>query len=97
MAIDSKLKRMSAINSGCPWRGPMVDASAAGFFQDSRRAAVFLYSGLLFPLDVPCPYRPRRIDESGTRRPRNDESTAGGRRLRNDESGTRRPRRDECT
>jgi hypothetical protein len=107
MAIDNRLKRMSAMNPNCPWRGPLVDAGQAGFVQDSRRAAVVLYSGLLFPVDVPCPYRPRRNVESDAYRVR-AEDAAGACRVRVDEApaaqrtrvdaaeSVRRKRIDEC-
>ncbi len=37
---------MSAIFVAMPWRGPMVDASEAGFNQGNRQAAAFMYSGI---------------------------------------------------
>ena len=46
MALDSLQKRMSAMNLSCPWRGPLVDATEAGFTAGNRAAAVFLYSGI---------------------------------------------------
>ena len=46
MAIDSRQKRMSAMNLGCPWRGPLVDATEAGFTAGNRAAACWLYSGI---------------------------------------------------
>ena len=46
MAIDSRQKRMSVMNLGCPWRGPLVDATEAGFTQGNRQAAAFMYSGI---------------------------------------------------
>jgi len=46
MAIDSKQKRMSAINHACPWRGPLVDALEAGFSIGNRQAADYFYSGI---------------------------------------------------
>ncbi|HSG69802.1 MAG TPA: hypothetical protein VLA12_05275 [Planctomycetaceae bacterium] len=47
MAIDSKQKRMSAMNLACPWRGPVVDATESGTTQGNRQAAAFYYSGIL--------------------------------------------------
>lgn len=47
MAIDSKQKRMSAINISAPWRGAMVDATEVGFTQGNRQAAAYMYSGIL--------------------------------------------------
>ena len=47
MAMDTKQKRMSALNLGKPWRGPLVDAPEAGFTQGNRQAADFFYSGIL--------------------------------------------------
>ena len=46
MAIDSRQKRMSAMNLASPWRGPLVDATEAGFTQGNRAAACWLYSGI---------------------------------------------------
>jgi len=46
MALDTRQKRMSAMNVGSPWRGPMVDAAETGFEANNRAAALFLYSGL---------------------------------------------------
>ena len=46
MAIDSRQKRMSAINPGVIFRGPMVDATESGFTQGNRQAAAFHYSGI---------------------------------------------------
>lgn len=43
MSIDTQQKRMSALNPSSPWRGPLVDAPAAGFDISSRAAAMFLY------------------------------------------------------
>ncbi len=47
MALNSRQKRMSALNPACPWRGPLVDAPEAGFSEGNRAAAVFMYSGLI--------------------------------------------------
>jgi len=47
MPIDSRQKRMSALNLRAPWRGPLVDATEVGFTQGNRQAANFLYSGIL--------------------------------------------------
>lgn len=47
MAVDSRQKRMSAMNLMCPWRGPMVDATESGTTQGNRQAAAYLYSGIL--------------------------------------------------
>ena len=47
MAVDTQQKRMSALNPGCPWRGPLVDASESGITQGNRQAAAFMYSGIL--------------------------------------------------
>jgi len=38
---------MSALFLSCPWRGPLVDATEAGFTQGNRQAAAFFYSGIL--------------------------------------------------
>lgn len=38
-------RRMSAMNPGLPWRGPLVDAAEAGFTAGNRRAAMGAYSG----------------------------------------------------
>jgi hypothetical protein len=46
MSLDTAQKRMSAINIGCPWRGPMIAAIEAGFDSGARAAAAFLYSGI---------------------------------------------------
>lgn len=46
MAIDSAQKRMSAIAHGCPWRGPLVDATESGFAEGNRLAALYLYAGI---------------------------------------------------
>lgn len=35
---------MAALNHGCPWRGPLVDASHAGFGEGNRMAAIYLYA-----------------------------------------------------
>ena len=45
--IDSRQKRMSALCLGCPWRGPLVDATESGFDQGNRQAAAFAYSGIV--------------------------------------------------
>lgn len=45
--IDTRQKRMSAMNPASPWRGPMVDATEAGFGGGNRQAANFMYSGIL--------------------------------------------------
>lgn len=47
MALDSRQKRMSALNLASGWRGPMVDAAVPGFTQGNRQAADFMYSGIL--------------------------------------------------
>lgn len=47
MAINTRQKRMAAINVRAPWRGPMVDASVSGFTQGNRQAGAFMYSGIL--------------------------------------------------
>ncbi len=44
MALDSFQKRMSAMNPACPWRGPLVDATEAGFNVGNRRAGAFMTS-----------------------------------------------------
>lgn len=36
--------RMSAMNMGCPWRGPLVRAADASFTVGNRATALFLYS-----------------------------------------------------
>lgn len=45
MAIDTRQKRMSAINVGSPWRGPMVVPTGSDT-QAKRQAAAFMYSGI---------------------------------------------------
>lgn len=47
MPIDSRQKRMSALNPRASWRGPLVDATESGFTQGNRQAANFMYSGIL--------------------------------------------------
>lgn len=47
MALDTRQKRMSAMNLACPWRGPLVNAPDPGFTQGNRQAADFMYSGIL--------------------------------------------------
>jgi hypothetical protein len=47
MAIDTKQKRMSALNPWSAWRGPLVDAPETGFTQGNRQAAAYGYSGIL--------------------------------------------------
>lgn len=46
MAVDTAQKRMSALHVGCPWRGPLVDATESGTTQGNRQAAAYLYSGI---------------------------------------------------
>jgi len=46
MALDTMQDRMSAMNLACPWRGPMVDATEAGFNIGNRQAADYMYSGI---------------------------------------------------
>lgn len=46
MALNSMQKRMSAMNPACPWRGPLEDATEAGFNVGNRQAADFMYSGI---------------------------------------------------
>lgn len=46
MAVDTFQKRMSATNLSQPWRGPLVDASEAGFDVGNRQAADYMYSGI---------------------------------------------------
>ena len=46
MALDTRQDRMSAMNVGCPWRGPMEDATEAGFSVGNRQAADYFYSGI---------------------------------------------------
>lgn len=38
--------RMSAMNMGCPWRGPLVWAADSGFTVGNRAAALFFYSDI---------------------------------------------------
>lgn len=45
MAIDTRAKRMSAMNPGCPWRGPCVDPAGTSSV-GKRRAGLFHYAGL---------------------------------------------------
>jgi hypothetical protein len=44
VAINSRQKRMSALQSGMPWRGPMVDAAIAGFTIGNRAAVCLLFA-----------------------------------------------------
>lgn len=44
--IDSRQKRMAAMNLMSPWRGPLVDATESGFNQGNRQAALWSYSGI---------------------------------------------------
>ena len=46
MAHDTRQDRMSAMNLGCPWRGPLEDATEAGFSVGNRQAADYFYSGI---------------------------------------------------
>ena len=46
MALDTQQDRMSAMNVACPWRGPLVDATEAGFNVGNRQAGAFFYSGI---------------------------------------------------
>lgn len=45
--MDSRQKRMSAMNLASPWRGPLVDATESGFTQGNRQAADLMYSGIV--------------------------------------------------
>jgi hypothetical protein len=45
VAVDTFQKRMSATFVGCPWRGPLVDATDSGFTKNNRYAAAFYYGG----------------------------------------------------
>lgn len=56
MALDTLQKRMAAINVGCPWRGPLVDASETGTNTGNREAAVYLYSGIAASGTVLLPF-----------------------------------------
>lgn len=47
MALDTMQKRMSAMNHGSPWRGPLVDATEGGTTQGNRQAAAFMASSIL--------------------------------------------------
>lgn len=47
--IDSRQKRMAAMNLACVWRGPLVDAAESGFNAGNRAAADFMYSGFGAP------------------------------------------------
>ena len=59
MAIDTRQKRMSAMNPGCPWRGPMVDATETAFSAGNRAAGAFMYSGVQADYSPPAvPYEP---------------------------------------
>ena len=50
MAVDTATKRYSALNVGCPWRGPA--AIPSGTIGDSPRAIVaWLYSGFDYAAD----------------------------------------------
>lgn len=60
MAIDTMQKRMSAMNHSSPWRGPMVDATEAGFSVGNRQAADYLYSGIGSGAAAPSVARPMR-------------------------------------
>ena len=48
MAMNTRQKRMSAINVGSPWRGTMVDEAETGFNVGNRAAAAYFYAGLDF-------------------------------------------------
>lgn len=41
--MDTMQRRMSAMNPASPWRGPMVEATTAGFTESNRRGALWLY------------------------------------------------------
>ena len=53
MAINTAQKRMSAMNHGSPWRGPLVDATEASFTVGNRAAACWLYSGITVSSPAP--------------------------------------------
>jgi len=46
MPVDTRQKRMAAMNLASPWRGPLVDATEVGFNAGNRAAADLLYSGI---------------------------------------------------
>ncbi len=50
MALNSRQKRMSAMNPACPWRGPLVDAVETGFNAGNRAAGAFMASSALASL-----------------------------------------------
>lgn len=69
--MNSRQKRMSAVNFTSPWRGPMVDASESGFASGNRMAAVFMYAyGVAINSTS---YAGKRVDEDCVRRKRPDE------------------------
>ena len=55
LAVDTKLKRMSAINVGCPWRALLPDPDGT-VGQPDRQVVPFLYSGIT--ADPPDPTVP---------------------------------------
>lgn len=58
MALDTRQDRMSAMNLGCPWRGPLEDATEAGFSIGNRQAAAYLYSGISSATAIAIPSIP---------------------------------------
>ena len=44
MALDTRQKRMAAVNMASPWRGPMVDPTESGFSVSNRGAAAYMYA-----------------------------------------------------
>ena len=58
MAMDTQLKRMSAMNLSQPWRGPSVHPADAGA-QAKRQAADLMYSGILAASLTPSTFVPR--------------------------------------
>lgn len=47
MPMDTRQKRMSAMNIREPWRGALVDAPESGNTAGNRAAGAFMYSGIV--------------------------------------------------
>lgn len=47
MALNTRRKRMTALNIGCPWRGPLVDPTATGFDFFDRAAAIGFFARIV--------------------------------------------------
>lgn len=59
MAVDSALKRFSALNVGSPWRNPAIVPDGAITAVD-RQIVAFLYSGVLADSPAAAPDNPYR-------------------------------------